>query len=113
MKKQVNETKTEAELYVQYRDRETDGKIACQQRLYDKDETELEEKIRLLQKQLDTEQIVSERIRRFVEKKTATVIDLADNQEKIKDKKIEGLEKDKDEIIRKKEDDEKEITNKH
>lgn len=29
LKKQVNETKTEAELYVQYRDRETDGKLAC------------------------------------------------------------------------------------
>ena len=113
LKKQVNETKTEAELYVQYRDRETDGKLACQQRLYDKDESDLEEKIRLLQKQLDTEHIVSDRIRRFVEKKTATVVELGENQEKVKDKKIDGLEKEKDEIIRKKEEDEKEITNKH
>lgn len=36
MKKQVNETKTEKELYVQYRSRETDGKLSCQRRIFDK-----------------------------------------------------------------------------
>jgi hypothetical protein len=39
--------------------------------------------------------------------------ELAENQEKVKDKKIDHLEKEKDDIIRKKEEDEKEITNKH
>jgi hypothetical protein len=29
LKKSVNENKTEAELHVQYRERETDGKLAC------------------------------------------------------------------------------------
>lgn len=29
LKKQVNETKTEAELYVQYKDRDTDGQLMC------------------------------------------------------------------------------------
>lgn len=29
LKKQVNETKTEKELYVQYRARETEGKLSC------------------------------------------------------------------------------------
>lgn len=113
LKKQVNETKTEAELYVQYRERETDGKQACQQRQYDKDENELEEKIKLLEKQIKTERLVSDKIRGFVEKKTRDLNDLAENQEKVKDKKIDILEKEKDDINRKKEEDEKEISKMH
>ncbi len=66
LKKSVNETKTEAELYVQYRDRETEGKLSCQQRLFDQKETDLEERIKLLEKQLKTENLVSERIRKYV-----------------------------------------------
>ena len=73
----------------------------------------MEEKIQQLQKQYETEQIVSDRIRKFVERKTGKLNELAENQEKVKDKKIDGLEKEKDEIIRRKEEDEKEITNKH
>ncbi|CDW81373.1 leucine rich repeat family protein [Stylonychia lemnae] len=113
LKKQVNETKTEAELYVQYRDRETDGKQACQQRQYDKVQNELEERIKMLEKQIKTEKLVSERIRGYVDKKTQNLNTLAEDQEKIKDKKIESLEKEKDEINRKKEEDEKEISRMH
>ena len=56
---------------------------------------------------------MSDRIRKYVEKKTSKLNDLAENQEKVKDKKIDTLEKEKDDINRKKEEDEKEITNKH
>ena len=35
LKKSVNETKTEAELYVQYKDRETTGKVSCFKRIYE------------------------------------------------------------------------------
>jgi hypothetical protein len=45
LKKQVNETKTESELQVQYKERETDGSIACRGRLYDKEESKLEARI--------------------------------------------------------------------
>jgi hypothetical protein len=38
---------------------------------------------------------------------------LAEEQEKIKDKKIDSLEREKDDINNKKEDDEKEITRMH
>jgi hypothetical protein len=48
-----------------------------------------------------------------VDKKTQNLNNLAEDQEKIKDKKIESLEKDKDEINRKKEEDEKEISRMH
>lgn len=37
LKKQVNETKTEKDLYVQYRKRETHGKVSCIKRIYDKE----------------------------------------------------------------------------
>jgi len=70
LKKQVNETKTEKELYVQYRERELRGKLSCIQRIYDKEKQNLNERIKLLQDQLDTENLVSERIRKFVQLKT-------------------------------------------
>jgi hypothetical protein len=66
-----------------------------------------------LEKQIKTEQLVSDRIRRYVDRKTGTLNELAEKQEKEKDRKIDGLEHDKDEINRKKEDDEKEITRMH
>ena len=113
LKKQVNECKTEAELHVQYRDRETDGKQACLQRKYDKDEADLEDKIHMLKKQYQTEQVVTERIRKFVERKTQSLNQLVEEQEKVKDKKLNGLEKQKDEINNNKEEDEKEITKMH
>lgn len=53
---------------------------------------------------------MSDRIRGYVERKTTALNELAENQEKIKDKKIDSLEKDKDDINRKKEEDEKEIS---
>jgi len=113
LKKQVNECKTEAELHVQYRERETEGKHACNQRIYDKKENELEEKIQLLKKQLQQEHLVTEKIRRFVEKKTANLNQLAEEQDRVKDRKIDQLERERDEIHRQKEDHEKEITRMH
>ena len=56
---------------------------------------------------------MSDRIRGYVDKKTSNLNNLAEDQEKIKDKKIESLEKEKDEINRKKEEDEKEISRMH
>lgn len=79
LKKQVNETKTEADLYVQYKEREIEGKQACLQRLNDKVETSLEEKIKELEKQLKTENLVSERIRKYVMKKTEMLNTKADD----------------------------------
>jgi hypothetical protein len=45
LKKQVNETKTESELQVQYKERETDGSLACKSRLNDKEESWFETRI--------------------------------------------------------------------
>ena len=78
LKKQVNETKTEKELYVQYRARETQGKISCQTRIFDKDKERLRERIEILDDQLKTENLVSERIRKFVQSKTELLAKKAD-----------------------------------
>lgn len=66
LKKQVNETKTEKELYVQYRARETDGKLSCQRRIFDKEKLRLNERIKVLDDQIKTENLVSDRIRKFL-----------------------------------------------
>lgn len=41
----MNETKTEKELYVQYRERETEGKLSCQRRIFDKEKLNLKDRI--------------------------------------------------------------------
>jgi hypothetical protein len=49
LKKQVNETKTEADLHVQYKDRQTDGWEAQDLRIFDKIENVLKQKIKALE----------------------------------------------------------------
>lgn len=62
----MNETKTEKELYVQYRERETEGKLSCQRRIFDKEKLNLNERIKVLEEQIKTENLVSDRIRKFL-----------------------------------------------
>lgn len=52
----------------------------------------------MLQEQLDTENLVSERIRKFVQIKTETLTKKADQQDRTKDKRIDLLQKDIEEI---------------
>lgn len=42
-------------------------------------------------------------------KKTDTLNERADDQEKVREKKVDGLDKEREEILKKKEDDDKEI----
>ena len=65
----------------------------------------MNERIGQLKKVLETENLVSERIRKYVQTKTDLMNNKADEQEKIKDKKIDLLEKDKSEIDHLKEED--------
>ena len=45
MKKNVNEAKTEKELYVQYHQRECTGKYSCKTRMFQKEVESLESKL--------------------------------------------------------------------
>ena len=48
LKKTVNDTKTEKELYVQYRKREVEGKLMTLARVFDKEKQKLNERIQTL-----------------------------------------------------------------
>lgn len=102
LKKQVNETKTEKELYVQYRARETDGKLGCQRRIFDKEKERLNERIKLLEEQLTTEKLVSERIRKFLQQKAEILSKKADEQDRVKDQKVDQITRDREEIYKEK-----------
>ena len=51
---------------MQYRARETDGKLSCQRRIFDKEKLRLNERIKVLDDQIKTENLVSDRIRKFL-----------------------------------------------
>jgi chromosome segregation ATPase len=102
LKKQVNETKTEKELYVQYRARETDGKLSCQRRIFDKEKERLNERIKVLEEQLTTEKLVSERIRKFLQQKADILSKKADDQDRVKDAKVDQITRDREEIYKEK-----------
>jgi hypothetical protein len=98
---------------VQYRARETDGKLSCQRRIFDKEKEKQLERIKVLEEQLRTENLVSERIRKFVQAKTELLHKKADEQEKLREKRVDNLEKEKDEIHRRREEDEANIHKMH
>ena len=55
LKNQLNETKTDAELYVQYEERHQDGHELCTNRQYDKDEKGFSREIDRLKRSIKTE----------------------------------------------------------
>ena len=113
LKKNVNETKTEKQLTVEYKRREVDGKYLCQKRIYDKQKEKLQNEIKELEDELRTENLVSERIRKFVQSKTSLLNKKAEDQEKQKEVRTQALEKDRENIFQNKTEDEDEITRIH
>ena len=73
----------------------------------------MREEIGKLRKLLETENLVSERIKRYVGEKTTLMNSRADEQEKVKEKKVDVLEKEKGEIDHFKEEDQNEINRMH
>ena len=65
----------------------------------------MQEEIGKMRKLLETENVVSERIKRYVGEKTTLMNSRADEQEKVKEKKVDVLEKEKGEIDHVKEED--------
>jgi hypothetical protein len=64
---------------VQYRARETDGKLSCQRRIFDKEKLRLNERIKVLDDQIKTENLVSDRIRKFLQQKADILARKADD----------------------------------
>lgn len=91
LKKNVNETKTQAELEVQYKKREIEGRLACKKRLNSIEETELRNKIVELRKKIDMENLVSAKVRDFITKKKEIIDKKAEERDKLKETKTEEL----------------------
>ena len=78
-------------------------------RLNTRKEYEIKDTIEELGEQLKTEKEVSEKIRKFIEKKKEVISNKSDQREKLKEAKLAELVTVKEEIAQKKEDAEKEI----
>jgi hypothetical protein len=66
-----------------------------------------------LEEQLHTENLVSDRIRRFVQAKAETLQKLADKQDKFREQRVDDLDKQREEVEQKKIEDEAEIQRMH
>jgi len=103
-KKRCNETKTERELQVQYKQREIEGKLACKKRMQSMDETGLREQIKTLSDALEVEKLVSTRIQEFIIKKKKIIEQKSDERDRLREKKVKILTNEKEEIQTKQED---------
>ena len=112
-KKQVNETKTESELQIQYRKREIEGRLLKTQRLYSRVETDKRNQIKQLQEKLEIENIVSERIKQFITKKRAIIEDKATERDVLKEKKLNELQKQNEDVKQAKAEADKQIEEMH
>lgn len=66
-----------------------------------------------MDEQLRTENLVSDRIRKFVQAKTEMLAKKADEQDKLREKRVEALEKEREDIHHNREEEEREITRMH
>ena len=62
---------------------------------------------------MHTENLVSDRIRRFVQAKAETLQKLADKQDKFREQRVDDLDKQREEVEQKKIEDEAEIQRMH
>jgi chromosome segregation ATPase len=109
LKQKLNETKTESTLTLQYKESNADGMLQTANRLFNKEHSVLEKTIERLRKEIETEKIVSERIKGFYSKKANVLNDENDDRNKLQEVKTNNIKKEIEEIIGQKEEDEEEI----
>jgi len=97
----VNETKTESELIVQYKKREIEGELQRMQRLNGMKQADLRNQIKDLKEQIEVEALVKEKIDKFINKKREMIQKLADDRDKLKDKRLDEIAKDKEDVTAK------------
>jgi len=91
LKQQLNESKTDSELYIQYEDRHAQGHEMCVKRLYDIEESKLEKEIKRLERQIATEEKVSKRIKDYYTTKANHYNEIAEDREKLREEMVEEL----------------------
>jgi hypothetical protein len=92
LKKAVNETKTESELQIQYKKREIEGRLLRLQRLNSIKETEMRDRIKQLKEEIEIEKVVKEKIEKFILKKSEVIAKLADQRDKLREKRLDDLD---------------------
>ena len=98
LKKSVNETKTDSELQRQYKKREIEGALLCVQRQNLRVEHEKKGEIDHMRETLINEAVVSDKIKRFIQKRKGVVEKHADERDRLKEKKIAVLVEEKEKI---------------
>lgn len=98
LKKRLNETEVEAALHIQHLENCIKGEQDCQNRLYLKEETALEEEIKQLKSQIETENKVNDTIRKHLTLKTSELKKEADDRDALCTKMTEELEKEKEKV---------------
>ena len=86
-KTRLNETKTERELQVQYKEREIAGKLACMKRLQSMQQQTLRDKISKLKDNLEIEGKVSKKIQAFITAKKKEIETKNDARDKLRETK--------------------------
>jgi hypothetical protein len=94
-KKQVNETEVDSKLHIQYKDRLIEGQQSCRDRIYKKEESKMQHQIDALEKQLDTENLVTSTIRKHLAQKQAELQMLTKDRDQKKDREGADLEQEK------------------
>lgn len=69
LEKNLNDSKTDSDLLLKYLQDKADGEEICQLRLYEQEETTLEDEIRELEEKIDRETKVSDKIKSFLKDK--------------------------------------------
>lgn len=94
-KKAVNEAEVDSKLHIQYKERHIEGQQSCRDRIYKKVESQMEQQIDALKKQLDTEGLVTKTIRTHLAKKQAELQAMTKDRDSKKDREGQDLENDK------------------
>lgn len=69
LEKNLNDSKTDSDLLLKYLQDKADGEEICQMRLYEQEETALEDEIKDLNDKIDREKLVSDKIKNFLKEK--------------------------------------------
>ena len=99
----MNETKTERELQVQYKEREIAGKLACMKRLQSMEQQTLRDKIQKLKDNLEIEGKVSKKIQSFIGAKKSQIITKYEALDQKRENCNKKIAEDKEDIELKKE----------
>lgn len=110
LEKNLNDSRTDSDLLLKYLQDKADGEEICQLRLYEQEETTLEDEIRDLEEKIERENLVSNKIRNFLKDKKEALDKEAESWDDKNKKESEQLNQEIEELERKRKEDEEKHT---